>query len=355
MGSLDPPARVTIMNRSALRRTCAAAACSALVIIGVYAGLSGQAAPPQIPTVLPLKAEAGYTVPRTKWGHPDLQGTWENSEEIGIPIEKPATTKILATQEEAFEEADRRGGVTGAGPGWWYETKPSTGRTYQLIDPPDGKLPPLTPWAEQIKQEAARSQNGGLKSYRDLPVSTRCLTRGVPGSMVPGFFMYNAGYQIMQTPQYVAIRYEMIHDIRVIPLDGRPHIGNDIRLWMGDARGRWDGDTLVIETTNLNDSTPLLGFNSSVPGSVMSSGINEQTRVIEKFTRVNGRLITYLATIENPKVFTRAWTIAVPLNRDDSYTIFEYACHEGNKGVVNILTAARAAEPVPGTRRHQEQ
>jgi hypothetical protein len=343
------------MNGSTLRWSCIAAACSAQVSFAIYAGLSVHAAPPQTPAVLPLKAEPGYTVLRTKWGHPDLQGTWENSEEIGIPIEKPATTKILANQEEAFEEADRRGGTTGAGPGWWYETKPSTAHTYQLIDPPDGKLPPLTPWAEQIKQEAARHQGKSPSSYRDLPVSTRCLTRGVPGSMVPGYFMYNAGYQIMQTPQYVAIRYEMIHDIRVIPLDGRPHVGSDIRLWMGDSRGRWDGDTLVIETTNLNDSTPLLGFNSSVPGSVIASGINEQAHVVEKFTRVNDRLITYVATIENPKIFTRAWTIAVPLNRDDSYTIFEYACHEGNKGVVNILTAARATEPVVGSRRQREE
>jgi hypothetical protein len=289
--------------------------------------------------VVPTSPDPGYKLPRTAWGHPDLQGMWENSEEIGIPIEKPrGEVRKLVTQDDAFDEADKRGGPTGAGPRWWYETKPFNGRTYQLIDPPDGRLPPLTPWATEKQAEARKNRGGPADSYLSMGVATRCLTRGIPGSMVPGYFMYNAGYRFIQTPTQVIIQYEMIHDVRIIPLDGRPHPGPNIRTWFGDARGHWEGNTLVVETTNLNDSTPLLGSGLSGPGT------NEQTRVIERFTRITDGLIRFEATIDNPKVFTKPWTIAIPLKRDDSYQIFEYACHEGNKGVVTVLSGAREEE-----------
>ena len=291
--------------------------------------------------IVPTGPDPGYTVPKTAWGHPDLQGIWENSEEIGIPIEKPRReVRMLATQEEAFDEADKRGGPTGAGPGWWYETKPFNGRTYQLIDPSDGALPPMTPWAQALRAERRKNRGGEYDSYLNIGLGTRCVTRGVPGSMVPGYFMYNAGYRVIQRPGAVIIQYEMIHDVRIIPIDDtRPRLSPKIRLWFGDARGHWEGDTLVVETTNLNDTTPLLGA-----GDLQGHGVNEQTRVVEKFTRINQTLVRYEATIENPKVFTKKWTIAIPLKHAENYQIFEYACHEGNKGVANILKGAREEE-----------
>ena len=285
-------------------------------------------------------APASFAVPRTPWGHPDLQGTWQNNFDIGVPIEKPDEVEFIATQEEYEEVADQRGGATGAGPAWWYEGKPSIeGRTHLLVDPPDGKLPPLTAWAEEQAEIVRRRREArpeGAMSYRDMGVATRCLTRGVPGSMVPGYFMYNNGYEIVQTPGSVVIRYEMIHDVRIIPVDGRPPLGPDIQMWMGSARGRWEGDTLVVETTNLNDDTPLLGSRLSVPG------VNAETRVIERFTRTEPDKIVYEITMEDPRVFTRPWTLGLWLDRDDEYQIFEYACHEGNRGVENILKAALA-------------
>ena len=299
-------------------------------------------------------AEQRSTAPRTLWGHPDLQGVWTANHEITVPIEKPddpvnftETEEPLpgfygeSAQEEAFEVADARGGPTGAGPGWWYEVTPSAGRTHQLIDPPDGKLPPLTPWAQEIVEALeAREQErrAAPTSYRDLGLMTRCLTQGMPGSMVPGGFMYNHGYEIVQTSESVAIRYEMVHDVRIISLDGRPPLGSSIRTWFGSSRGRWEEDTLVVETQNLNDETPVLGFRRGGAG----PGINSEMRVIERFTLADADTLTFEATIDNPKVFTAPWTISIPLKRDNEYQIFEYACHEGNQAVENILKGALA-------------
>ena len=314
-----------------------------LALLGGAIGGFACAVEPGEPSVSPEPAEGSaspFEVPRTSWGDPELAGTWQNNFDIGVPIERPEEVEFIATQEEYEEVADARGGATGAGPAWWYEGAPSIeGRTHLLIDPPDGRLPPLTSWAEEEMEAVRRERDArpeGALSYRDIGVTTRCLTRGVPGSMVPGYFMYNNGYEIVQAPGWVVVRYEMIHDVRIIPLDGRPPLGSDIRLWMGTARGRWEGDTLVVETTNLNDDTPLLGSRLSVPG------VNAETRVIERFTRTETDKVVYEVTIDNPKVFTRPWTVGLWLDRDNEYQIFEYACHEGNQGVENVLRGARA-------------
>jgi hypothetical protein len=211
-------------------------------------------------------------------------------------------------------------------------------RTYQLIDPPEGKLPPLTPEADAaVKAAQARPQPdpNNPRSFRELATQTRCISRGP--AMIPAGFQYNNAYAITQAPDYVAIQHEMIHDIRVIPLDGRPHVNPKIRLWLGDSRGHWEGDTLVVESTNFHSESPLPGRRA-----VPVPGATEQAVMIERFTRREPNLLTYEITIKNPRIYTKPWTLAVPMTQNATYQIFEYACHEGNQAVVNIIKASRA-------------
>jgi hypothetical protein len=283
----------------------------------------------------PVKKQSS-AVARTPWGHPDISGTWEDQDDVGVPLEKAdGPPKLIKTQEEAFAVADARGGKTGAGPGWWYEVRPST-RTHQLIDPPDGKLPPLTPEAQALASASSGRgpADNNPQSYRDLSVTTRCISRGP--AMLPAGYQYNNAYEITQTPDYVAIRHEMIHDIRVVPLDGRPHVSPKVRLWLGDPRGHWEGDTLVVETTNIHDQAPLPGRRGAGPGG------NANVVMIERFTRREPNVLTYELTINNPRVYTKPWTLAVPMKSDPKYQIFEYACQEGNQAVINIVKSNRA-------------
>jgi len=276
-------------------------------------------------------------VKRTPWGHPDISGTWEDQDDVGVPLEKPdGEVKQIETQEEAFEVADARGGKTGAGPGWWYEVRPSS-RKYQLIDPADGKLPPLTAIAQERMAALAKkpaSDPNNPRSFDELAVQTRCLSRGP--AMLPNGFQYNNAYEITQAPDYVAIRHEMVHDVRIVPLDGRPHVSPKIRLWLGDQRGHWEGDTLVVETTNLHDLSPIPG-RRGVPGG------NQNVVMTERFTRRQPDVLTYEITIKNPDVYAKPWTLSVPMKNDPKYQIFEYACHEGNQAVINIVRSSRAA------------
>lgn len=179
------------------------------------------------------------------------------------------------------------------------------------------------------------------QSFSELSVTTRCISRGP--AMLPGGFQYNNAYEITQAPDYVAIRHEMIHDIRVIPLDGRPHVNPKIRLWFGDPRGHWEGDTLVVETTNLHRQSPLPGRRGAGPGNT------DGVIMVERFTRREPNVLTYEITMNNPNVYTKPWTLAVPMKRDPSYQIYEYACHEGNEAVANIIKANRP--PTAATRK----
>ena len=180
---------------------------------------------------------------------------------------------------------------------------------------------------------------GTFNGPEDLSVYDRCMTRGVVGSMLP--VGYSAGNQILQAPGYVAIRNEMIHETRIVPVDGRPHLSPHIRTYMGDSRGRWEGDTLVVETTNFNGKT-------GVGSNGRAIYTSEAVRLVERFTRVDADTLRYEVTIDDPKTWTRPWTVAFPLKRDPSYYLFEYACHEGNYGLRNILSGARAAEKAAG-------
>ena len=301
-----------------------------------------------------------YTPPRTAWGHPDISGIFTNRDEANTPLERPdafkgrssadfsaADLEKLSKERQAFA-AKIAGGIggaeTGAGPTHWYEhLKGASSRGWFIIDPPDGKLPAMTPQA--MKREAeyaalnnARNGEGRADSWLDRS-HDRCITRGLPGSMMPA--IYGNSYEILQSPDFVAIRYEMIHETRVIPLDGRAHVGQRIRGYLGDARGRWDGNTLVVETTNFTSKTHM-GYNNRYN--------SEKYKLVERFTPVSPTRLQWQVTIDDPDTWTRPWTFTMPLTRDDSQQVFEYGCHEGNRGLEHILSAARAEERAAGRR-----
>jgi len=291
-----------------------------------------------------------WKAPRTPDGQPDLQGTWTNA--TLTPFERPAglRDKTFLTDDEARrleqqasdrrdEDGPPRAGDVGSYNQFWFDSGNrvvATRRTSLVVDPPDGRVP-LTPAAE-----AARDKNSAHErdSYEFMSVWDRCITRGVPAGMFPAG--YNNAYQIVQTPGYVVIHYEMIHEARIIPIDGRPHVPGSVRLWNGDPRGRWDGDTLIVETTNYNSKGWIA--TQAAAGRIKGVPQTESLHVVERFTRVDANTIDYQATIEDPTMFTRPWTVAVPLQRDPTYQLFEYACHEGNRAVENILRDARALE-----------
>ena len=269
--------------------------------------------------------------PRTPWGHPDLRGTWTNA--TTTPMERPAEfegREFLTEEERAVRnpgsgistEALTTLMPTGAYNDFWLEKGELSLRTSLLVDPSDGRYPPMTPEAVRRRgQQPSSFAQDGFESYTDFSTYDRCLTRGLPGAMSPGF--YNHNYQIVQTPDYVAILVEMIHDARIVPLDGRPHLSSSVGQWMGDARGRWEGDTLVVETTNLPQSVRV---------------------VVERFTRVDADTIDYRISVTDPAEWTASWTAAMPMSSTDG-PLFEYACHEGNHAVVNMLTGSRSKDP----------
>ncbi len=294
---------------------------------------------------------SAWTSPRTPDGQPDLRGLWTN--ETITPFERPPhlAAKAFLTAEEAseFEEQVARArteddrarepGIVGSYNQVWFDSGTkvlSTRQTSLVVDPPDGRVP-LRPEAEAKRDDNfARSTD----SYEHMSVWDRCISRGVPGSMFPAG--YNNAYRILQVPGYVVILYEMIHDARIIPLDGRPHVPGSIRLWMGDARGRWEGDTLVVETSNFHDRGWIAS--SAAAGRMKGIGTSEALHVVERFTRVDADTIHWEVAIEDPEVYTKPWRVAMPLSRNSDYHIFEYACHEGNYAVANILRGARGQE-----------
>ena len=292
-------------------------------------------------------------VPRTSWGHPDLQGTWAN--QTLTPLERPAEfagrefmseAEAAALEKQTLEEgdADRRpaigtdADVARAYNDFWWDraTKVvSTRRTSLIVDPPDGKIPPLTPAAEErAKVEGSRpavrhmtTGGRGTDSWFDRGFWERCIVYG-PLPRLPR--SYNPNLQIFQTPDYVVISYEMIHEVRIIPLDGRPHLGPGLRQWLGDSRGRWEGDTLIVETTNFTDKT---NFRGSA----------ETLHLTERYRRDGPDSLLYEFTVSDPTTWTRPWTAQIPMPRS-SGEIFEYACHEGNRGLPGILAGARAQD-----------
>jgi hypothetical protein len=306
------------------------------------------------PAARAASAAKPYVPPRTPWGDPDIQGGYSNKDENGIPFERPGNLAgrqleevedseleelVKARDENRLAQAAGIGGrETGAGPVHWYEHYGAqNSRAWLVIDPPDGRIPAQTPEAlERITaRNAGRGGRGGraggeggrADSYTDRSFYDRCITRGLPGSMMPA--IYGNAYDITQAPGFVAIRYEMIHETRVIPLDNSPRTG--LVSHMGDARGRWDGNTLVVETTNFDPRTV---YRSATPA----------LKLVERFTPVGPGQLEWSVTVDDPGTWTRPWTFAMRLANDPEQQLFEYACHEGNYAMRNILSAARAEE-----------
>lgn len=285
---------------------------------------------------------------RTPDGQPDLQGTWTNG--TATPLERPPAfgTKAFFTEEEAAENErlaaersaaprPRRAGDVGNDNEAFVDTgyKPaSTRQTSLIVDPPDGRIP-ILPAAE--KQRDFNVMN--TDSYEKMSPWDRCITRG-PTALFPA--AYNNGYQIVQTRDHVVIVSEMIHEARVVPLDGRPHVNTNVKLWNGDSRGRWEGATLVVDTTNFHDR----GWIATHAGSARLRGTpySEAMHIVERFTRVDANTISYEMTVDDPNVYAKPWTFSVPLVRDDRYQIFEYACAEGNQAIGLMLRGARTLE-----------
>jgi hypothetical protein len=290
-----------------------------------------------------------YITPRTPWGDPDLQGNLTNLYEVGTPFERPdefagrqladVKGEELARIRREIQERTRAQQLAGeiGGTRWiWLDSfKHEKGSVAWFVtEPSDGKIPPQTAQGQRraaTRAEARRvSGRGPADSFEDRSLYDRCITRGLPGSMMP--VIYGNSYRIVQGQGFVAIQYEMIHETRVIPLDGRPHVGRNIRLDMGDARGHWEGDTLVVETTNFRDRS---AYRQANP---------EALRLIERFTRTAPDKITWAVTVEDPTTWVRAWTFAMPLTITDTEPLMEYGCHEGNYAMTNILSGARAEE-----------
>jgi hypothetical protein len=277
-----------------------------------------------------------YVPPRTPWGDPDLQGLWSN--QTSTPLERPGALRdretLTAEEAEEREESARLSADRPPPPGdpgtynaFWRDPGTALTRTSLIVDPPDGRVPALTADGQRLAaaRTAAQRARGRDRPWEDFSAWTRCITRGV---IKTGSF-YSSSHQIVQSPGYVVIVQELIHESRIVPLDGRPGLSPGVRQWMGESRGRWEGDTLVVETTNFTDKNPFRG-----------SG--ETLRLVERFTRIGPEAIDYQFTVDDPRTFTRPWTVSMPMAAGGP--IFEYACHEGNYSMRNMLAAAAVEE-----------
>jgi hypothetical protein len=294
---------------------------------------------------------------RTSWGEPLIEGTYTNKDEFGTPFERPddlagkprnefGPEQMAVLMKERTERgraiAQRIGGSadndTGAGPPHWYEyLEAINGRPWLVSEPADGKVPAVTEEGKQRaqKQRQALAKQDAPDTYTDLGLYQRCITIGLPGSMMP--MIYGNAYEITQSPGVVAIRYEMVHETRVIPTDGSAHVARAIGMYMGDARGHWDGDTLVVETTNIREAS---AYRNASPA----------LKITERFKPIDADTLSWTVRFEDPATWTGPWAIEMPLKRKADAAPYEYACHEGNHGLANILSAARATERNAGKR-----
>ena len=318
----------------------------------------------QTPAPESASGRATYMPPRTPWGDPDLQGIWPSTDMVGVPFERPTQfgTRLFLTEAEFKEreaQADKQakldvldfdlqnppaeivalgdvGGVTSPPPHWLERGLPSR-QTSLIVEPANGRMPAMTPEgaARQKTAGGTYTKQTGFKSADELGPYDRCISRGVVGSMMP--VVYNNGNEIIQAPGYVAFRNEMIHETRIIPLDGRPTPPASIKSYMGVSRARFEGNTLVVRTTNLNGRT-------GMQGNGMMLIPSDSLVLEERFTPLSANILQYDVTINDPKTWTAPWKVSFPLRRDNGYQMFEYACHEGNYAMRNTLSGSRADE-----------
>ncbi len=281
---------------------------------------------------------------RTPWGDPDLQGVWSTDDLRGIPRERPEpfagraelsdqeyADRVKSLEKSRTQELNRVGAFRN-------DVGTRVFRQTSLVtEPADGKIPPLTPEAKARRAPRDRGTfgEGPFNGPEDFTLYDRCITRGVVGSILP--VIYGNGNRIVQAPGYVAISYEMVHDTRIIPLDGRPHPGSNLRLLLGDARGHWEGNTLVVETTNFTDKTSIGGN---------GNGLRHTTalKLIERIWRVDGDTLQYEVTVDDPRTYTRPFKFSLPLTSPPGYQLLPYECHEGNYMLRNVLSAERVED-----------
>jgi hypothetical protein len=285
--------------------------------------------------------------PRTPWGDPDLQGTYTNLWEVGTPFERPdelagrrladikgdELVKIRKGIQDRTRNSNLDEQLRGPREVWLDQFKHEKGSVaWFVIEPEDGKIPALTAAAQKrLGGRRRQGQNeGGAASWLDLSLYERCITRGYPASMMPT--LYGNSYDIVQAPGVVAIRYEMVHETRVIPLDDRPRPADALRSYMGEPRGHWEGDTLVVETMQFKDAAAYRNANGAT------------LKITERFSRSGPDKVLWTVTVQDPETWTKPWSFAVPLTADANEPVFEYACHEGNYNMTNILGGARADE-----------
>jgi hypothetical protein len=329
---------------------------TALAVVSV----ASMSAAGQAPVNAPAKAATSpiaskpYAPPKTPWGDPDIHGNYTNKYEQGTPFERPAELEgktladiqgkelaelIQKRQQRAIENAPfLSGDPTGtiAGPMEFrdiYEVAKAS-RPWFVTDPSDGKIPPMVPEARQRiaarRPTGSSFSNGVYDSYENLGLYDRCITRGYPSSMLPA--IYGDSYQIVQGQGFVAIRIEMIHETRIIPLGNQPHASKGIELDMGDPRGRWEGNTLVVETTNFRDRT------------IYRNGNPATFKLVERFTPKSKTSLEWTVTVDDPATWTKPWSFSMPLTVNDDEPLYEYACHEGNYAIKNILSGSRLAD-----------
>jgi len=325
------------------------------LLAAILLAISGSA---QTPHAAKAAAPAGKrALPRTPWGDPDLQGVWNDA--TSTPLQRPnGAGKDVLTDEEAasFQDElandlsrDRRDGgadadVNRAYNEHWMDSRrlkiTADRRTSLIVDPPDGRIPPLvklSPEREKVRAERAAANarfNAGLPAtYKDMSLPVRCIIRTDSPPYLPT--IYNNDFQIFQSPGLVVIAPEMIHSARMIPVDGRPHLGKNLRQWLGDSRGHWEGDTLVVETTNFRKDDGVI-FQNADP---------DTFRITERFTRVDANTLNYEFTVEDPRTWTKPWSARIPWTKiDPGEQMYEYACHEDNYDLVHFLVGARARE-----------
>ena len=327
------------MNFRSLSSGSIAAAAIAVVL------LTANRVAAQVPDPQPV---AGYTVPRTKEGQPDFGGFWTNATYTPLQrrdgvagefytAEEVAASEARAAQRESAQTvpgttADVHYDFTQFGLDRSQSTLASSLRTSLIFDPPDGRIPPRTAEGERItaqREEQARLRGGRFDSAENNQLSDRCIIMGGAGPPMMNM-VYNSNYQIVQSRDYVVFLVEMIHDARIVPLDGREQADANVRQWMGTSRGHWEGDTLVVETTNFNGKNPFRGS-------------TENMRVTERFTRVDDETIIYRFTIDDEIMWTRPWSAELSMKKTIG-PLFEHACHEGNYGLYNTLVGARREE-----------
>jgi hypothetical protein len=319
----------------------------AAVAVGVTAALAPLDSPAQHRRAEAARAES-WVAPRTPWGDPDIQGLWPSGDWRRVPLQRPEElgTRSVLTPEE-FAERERQAATDAAAdaaefaapaaevsntpPSYWQDRGSAKLQASLIVDPQNGRLPARTPQVEQriAARAAARQGRGPADSWEDRSLYERCISRGIT-SFLPT--LYNNGNEILQSKGFVVIRHEMINETRIVPITDKPF--SNIRTYMGEARGRWDGDTLVVESTNfITDKTAISG-----------TPVSDALRLIERFTRVDPHTLRYEMTVDDPQTWVQPWTVSFDLTEDPGYPLIEYACHEGNYAMANILRAARVAE-----------